>query len=268
MSIVAKIRKGEGPFWGGLKRLARQLLHFHLPVVGPTRPVFKLLYLLHVTAREGVIWALRFFWYEPLFRSQCVSIGEGFQMEKLPYLMGQGRLIIGRRVRLSGKPIIGFTNRTQASPELLLGDGTFIGHDCRFDVASSIRIGNHCLLATGVKVSDYDGHALDAARRRAGEPSPAEEVKPVTIGDDVWIGAGAVILKGVSIGDRSIVGAAAVVTKDVPPDVVVAGNPARVVKQLKSPTEAEASSLSSRFPRSREAPPACLETSPNAIGEG
>ena len=57
------------------------------------------------------------------------------------------------------------------------------------------------------------------------------------IGDDVWIGnCGALILKGVTIGDRAIVAARSVVTKDVPPDCVVAGNPARVVKQL-APTE-------------------------------
>ena len=84
MSLVAKIRRGEGPFWGSLKRIARRMLSFHIPVVGPTRPVFRLLYQLHVAIRELVIFALRFVWCEPLFRSQCESIGDGFRMEKLP----------------------------------------------------------------------------------------------------------------------------------------------------------------------------------------
>jgi maltose O-acetyltransferase len=57
-------------------------------------------------------------------------------------------------------------------------------------------------------------------------------VLPVIIGDDVWIGHGAVILKGVTIGDRAVIGAGAVVTRGVPADTVVAGNPARVVKRL------------------------------------
>ena len=71
----------------------------------------------------------------------------------------------------------------------------------------------------------------------SGEPTPPEGIRPVTIGDDVWIGANALILKGVSIGDRAIVGAGAVVTKDVAADVVVAGNPARVVKRLGAPAD-------------------------------
>ena len=57
-------------------------------------------------------------------------------------------------------------------------------------------------------------------------------VKPIIIGDSVWIGRRAMIMKGVNIGERSIVAAGAVVTKDVPPDVIVAGNPAKIVKQI------------------------------------
>ena len=62
------------------------------------------------------------------------------------------------------------------------------------------------------------------------------------IGDDVWIGGGSLILKGVSIGDRAIIAARSVVTKDVPADTVVAGNPARIVKQLFSPAPPSADS--------------------------
>jgi acetyltransferase-like isoleucine patch superfamily enzyme len=233
MSIAIKVRRGEGPVWGGLKRLARKVLHFHIPVVGPTRSLAGLLYRLHVGCREGLIWALRFFWYEPLFRSQCASVGEGFQMEKLPYITGRGLITIGSGVRLSGKPSVGFSNRLLARPELSVGDDTFVGHDCSFGIALSVRVGSHCYLAGGVSVRDFDGHPVDARRRRAKEPTPPEAIRPVVIGDDVWVGAGAVILKGVTVGVRSIVAAGAVVTRDVPPDTVVAGNPARVVKELR-----------------------------------
>jgi acetyltransferase-like isoleucine patch superfamily enzyme len=237
MSIAVKIRRGEGPFWGTLKRAARKALGFHAPVIGVTKPLFGLLYSLHVFVREGLIWVRRVFWYEPLFRSQCASVGSEFQMEQLPYITGRGRIVIGDRVQLSGKPSFGFGNRLRADPQLRIGHGTFIGHGCSIGVAESVRIGNHCLLAAGVRVSDFDGHPLDAERRRRQEPTPAEGIRPIVIGDDVWIGAGAVILKGVTIGDRSVVGAGAVVTKDVPTDVVVAGNPARVVKHLTTQAE-------------------------------
>jgi acetyltransferase-like isoleucine patch superfamily enzyme len=87
-----------------------------------------------------------------------------------------------------------------------------------------------------VSVGDYDGHPIDPVLRRFSS-APPEEIRPVMIGDDVWIGRHATILKGVTIGDRSIVGAGAVVTRSVPPDVVVAGNPARVVRSLREPSD-------------------------------
>jgi acetyltransferase-like isoleucine patch superfamily enzyme len=218
-----------------LKRLARRVLSVHVPVAGPTRGAFGVLYRGHVTAREAIIWAGRFFWFEPLFRSRCEAVGDGFQMEALPYLQGAGRILIGRDVRLSGKPTIAFATRVAAVPELVVGDGTFIGHQCAFSVGRSVRIGKNCLLAGGVRIIDMDGHPIDADARRRGEPTPADGIRPVVIGDDVWVGTGAVILKGVTVGDRAIVAAGAVVTRSVGADVIVAGNPAKVIRSLADP---------------------------------
>src|SRR5262249_33427224 len=95
MSFTAKIRRGEGPFWGTLTRAALAVLSVHVPVRGPTRPLFRMLYHLHVAGRESLAWGLRFFWYEPLFRSQCEKVGAGFRMERLPYITGSGRIILG-----------------------------------------------------------------------------------------------------------------------------------------------------------------------------
>jgi acetyltransferase-like isoleucine patch superfamily enzyme len=196
-----------------------------------TRPLFRALHALHVGLREGRDWGLRFFWYEPLFRSQCETVGSGLRLDKLPYINGSGRIVLGNNVHLAGKIDIGFSNRLY-DPELIIGDDTFIGHGCSLNVARSICIGRHCLIAGSVRLADFDGHPVDADRRRAKEPTPPEGIRPIVIGDDVWIGTQAIILKGVTVGDRSIVAAGAVVTRDVPPDVVVAGNPARVVKHL------------------------------------
>jgi acetyltransferase-like isoleucine patch superfamily enzyme len=232
MNTAGKVRERKRFVRRALKPIVRTFLSGHVPVISITKPLFAALYRLHAGVREGLIWARRFFWHEPLFRSQCASVGRGFRMEALPYITGRGRIVIGERVRLSGKSGIGFGNRKMGQPEIIIGDDTFIGHDCHFGVGESIRIGKHCLIARGVSVRDMDGHPLDAERRRAGESSPAQGIRPVVIEDDVWIGVGAVILKGVTIGARSIVGTGAVVSKDVPPDSVVAGNPARVVRSL------------------------------------
>jgi acetyltransferase-like isoleucine patch superfamily enzyme len=220
-----------------IKPLALRVLTAHVPVAGPLRPFFRLLYALHVGVREALGQVLRFVWFEPLLRSQCESVGAGFSMEQLPYVWGSGHIVIGDRVRLSGKSSISFHHAGGRVPELRIGDGSFLGHDCSIGVASSIAIGRHVLVAGGARMSDYDGHPVDPASRRAGDPTPPDAVRPIVIEDDVWIGADARILKGVRIGARSIVGSGAVVTRSVPPDVVVAGNPARIVRRLAASPE-------------------------------
>lgn len=90
-----------------------------------------------------------------------------------------------------------------------------------------VRIGDRVMIAPNVVITTT-GHPLHPELRRTWAQFSAE----VTIGDDVWIGASAVILPGITIGTGSIVGAASVVTGNVPPDVVVAGNPARVIRAI------------------------------------
>jgi len=92
--------------------------------------------------------------------------------------------------------------------------------------AESIIIGDACMIAHGVYISDADWHGIyDRAE-------PVGNTKPVVIKDNVWIGDSAIVCKGVTIGANSIIGAGAVVTKDVPPNTVFAGNPAQLVKKL------------------------------------
>jgi acetyltransferase-like isoleucine patch superfamily enzyme len=104
-----------------------------------------------------------------------------------------------------------------------------------------ITIGNYCLISWNVGIADSDFHPLDPVERKKDvmvlnpyTPGPRPQIRtaPVRIGDNVWIGMNAVVLKGVTIGENSVVGAGAVVTRDVPANVVVAGNPAKVVKEL------------------------------------
>lgn len=90
-----------------------------------------------------------------------------------------------------------------------------------------IRIGDNCMLAPCVHIYTAT-HPIDPVARNSG----AELGKPVTIGNNVWIGGRAVINHGVTIGDNVVVASGAVVTKDVPNNVVVGGNPARIIKKL------------------------------------
>jgi acetyltransferase-like isoleucine patch superfamily enzyme len=99
-------------------------------------------------------------------------------------------------------------------------------------------VGDRVNIGGNVRIFDHDYHPLDHLVRRNSAQDPAEiKSHPVVIGDDVFIGTNAIILKGVHIGDRSVIGACAVVAlKNIPPDSLVAGNPARVLRNLKEAT--------------------------------
>jgi acetyltransferase-like isoleucine patch superfamily enzyme len=112
---------------------------------------------------------------------------------------------------------------------LVIGDYTFLGRGCELDVAASVTIGTHTLLAPNVFITDHThNHARGVTLDEQGIASA-----PVTIGADVWIGTGAIVLHGVTIGDGAIVGAGAVVTSDVAPNAIVAGVPARPIGERK-----------------------------------
>jgi maltose O-acetyltransferase len=108
-----------------------------------------------------------------------------------------------------------------------LGRHVFINYQCVFLDCARIEIGNDVQIGPAVQFYTAQ-HPLDPAVRRSG----TESASPIRVGNDVWIGGAAVVLPGVTIGDRSVVGAGTVVVRDVPPDTVVVGNPARVVRTL------------------------------------
>jgi len=111
--------------------------------------------------------------------------------------------------------------------DVVIGDHTRIGlHNT---IIGPVKIGSHVNLAQGITVTALN-HNFDDTNKRIDEQGVSTNA--VTIEDDVWVGANAVILPGVTIGNHCVVAAGAVVTKDVPPHSLVAGVPAKVIKQL------------------------------------
>ncbi|HET9750499.1 MAG TPA: sugar O-acetyltransferase [Casimicrobiaceae bacterium] len=108
-----------------------------------------------------------------------------------------------------------------------VGHRVFFNFNCVVLDVCDVRIGEHTLFGPGVQILT-PLHPVDAALRREREFG-----KPVEIGSDVWVGGGALILAGVHIGARAIIGAGSVVTRDIPADVFAAGNPCRVIRQLR-----------------------------------
>jgi len=110
---------------------------------------------------------------------------------------------------------------------IILGEGFYANHNLTILDCARVIIGNNVLCAPNVQIYTAS-HPLDPVARRSG----VESAREIRIGNDVWIGGGAIILPGVCVGDNVVVGAGSVVTKDIPDNVVVGGNPARIIKNL------------------------------------
>jgi acetyltransferase-like isoleucine patch superfamily enzyme len=109
---------------------------------------------------------------------------------------------------------------------LRIGRNVFVNQGCRLDDIGGIELGDDVMLGPGVRIIS-SGHPLDPARRRR-----QVTAAPIVVGRNVWVGAGATIVQGVAFGHDAVVAASAVVTSDVPPAVLVAGVPARIVKSV------------------------------------
>jgi acetyltransferase-like isoleucine patch superfamily enzyme len=215
-----------------MKNKTLKFMQWGLPVPRMIRPVIRLMYGIGVILAEGFPGLKKIIWIEPVMRSVCERVGRGFRAERLPYMRGKGRLILGDDVHLSGRSCFYFMRMTGDQPVIAIGNHVFIGNGCTLSAARRITIGDHCLISAGVRIHDNDGHPLDAVRRVAGEMIGPDEARPVTIEEGAWIGAEAAILKGVTIGRNAVVGTGAVVTHDVPANSVAAGNPAQLVRTI------------------------------------
>lgn len=148
------------------------------------------------------------------------------------YIKNTGNIVIGDNVKLNsysvGEPFR--TGLSTHTPEARIE----IGDHCIFNGAmlhcrTKIIIGNYCMFGPGVRIIDNDSHRVspEILERRKSPNS-----KPIEIGNNVWIGLNCLVLKGVKVGNNSIVAAQSVVTKSIPENVIVAGNPAKIVKSF------------------------------------
>lgn len=163
---------------------------------------------------------------------------KGIEFEKFSFFNGlalfskhnKSKIIVGRNSVFNSKStsnLIGINHKciisTLNSDALIL-----IGSNCGFSgttigCAKEIVMGNKVRCGANTLITDTDWHGDDP---RAGEP------QAVKIEDNVWLGYGAIVLKGVTIGENSVIGAGSVVTKNIPANVVAAGNPCKVIKKL------------------------------------
>jgi len=240
--FIFRIRRAESPGYRALKKFARFVITFNLPLPRFALGFYRMLYSLHDFLLKAVRWVLIVFFREPAFRSRCVSAGKRLLVARLPYIVGHARIYIGDDVNIFGQLDI-VSGASFEEPRLVLKDRVDVGHRVSFLVNKEIVIEEDVNIAGRVEFRDSDAHPRDAAQRIADiRPDPGE-IKPIRVCRYAWIGTRATILKGVTIGEGAIVSAQSVVVTDVPPYSVVMGNPARVVvKGLKPVGESPAGS--------------------------
>jgi len=167
---------------------------------------------------------------------QLDALGPHFQIMK-PWNLGvHGACIrIGRSVHIITAPDRRVTLTTwqfeSDQGHISIGDYCLLCPGVRLDSACKIEIGHNCMLAASAYITDADWHDIYDRSRPIGNRAP------VTLGDNVWIGDSVIVCKGVTIGENSVIGAGAVVAGDIPANVIAAGNPARVIRELDQTTK-------------------------------
>lgn len=156
-------------------------------------------------------------WARNLYRRFNASDDEDEQAAILRDLLGR----MGKSVSINPPFYVDY------GPNIYLGDRVYMNLGCTILDCAEVRIGDNVMLGPNVQIYAAT-HPVEAVLRIAG----LELARPVTIGDNVWIGGGAIICPGVTVGKNTTIGAGAVVTKNVPANVVAAGNPARVIRVL------------------------------------
>jgi acetyltransferase-like isoleucine patch superfamily enzyme len=228
------------------RRVYKALFRLSLPL---PRSVARPMLWAYLGVRSAYHFVRRVFFAEPLFRAYCTKVGKRFRGDiYVPWVQGQGVLILGDDVTMDGLIGISFAARFTARPTLEIGDGTGIGHGCGFVVGKRITIGRFCRIAGGCQFFDSSGHPSDPAERLADAAPDPSAVRPITVGDNVWVGVRCLVFPGVTIGEGSVVSAGSVVTSDVPPFTVVAGNPARRIAALKAPAVPDNNRAAERQP--------------------
>lgn len=172
---------------------------------------------------KGVVKIIKKSWLNRLFfhlPNGSLVIGEGFQCNNKVTSNSIGLI----------QPCV--FNVSETTSKIVIGNNVGISGSTICAV-KSVTIGDNVLIGSGCLITDTDAHPIDWRDRRENR-NDKKGVAPIVIGNDVFIGARSIILKGVTIGDRSVIGAGSVISRDVPADCIAAGNPAKVVKRLNS----------------------------------
>jgi acetyltransferase-like isoleucine patch superfamily enzyme len=168
-------------------------------------------------------------------RRFLTSYGRRLKLDGLAFIGPKVVLQIGRdaRIELGRWSWVGHGTKIRCHEGLVsIGAKTVMGQECTISAFQHVKIGRECVIADRVMFIDFDHGVVEVER-----PIRLQGIykRDVNVGNNVWIGYGACILRGVTVGDNAIIGTNAVVTKDVPANAVVAGLPAKIIRMRPTP---------------------------------
>jgi acetyltransferase-like isoleucine patch superfamily enzyme len=227
--VLDTVKRGES----APARLARsaldRLAEADIPDTQATRMLFGSVYFAHHLFVDMTEMLGSKMLYAPMLRARCESAGRGLNVYSMPFIRGHARITIGERCTFSTFGVR--TGKFLDRPEITFGDQCFIAGQVVFFLNKRITLGSHVFIASWVDVQDSDGHPTDSKRRLEDDTLREEDIAPVTIGDNAWIGRDSHVLKGVTIGRGAVVAAGSVVSSDVPDNAIAMGVPARILRR-------------------------------------
>ena len=170
-------------------------------------------------------------------RKYLSTYGRRLKLDGLAFIGPRVVLQIGRngRIELGRWSWLGHGTKIRCHEGVVsIGAKTVLGQECTISAYQHVSIGRECVIADRVMLIDFDHGMVEVDR-----PIRLQGIykRDVHVGHNVWIGYGACILRGVTVGDNAVIGTNSVVTKDVPPNAVVGGVPARVIRMRDEPKE-------------------------------
>jgi acetyltransferase-like isoleucine patch superfamily enzyme len=170
-----------------------------------------------------------------LRRRFLTPYGRRLKLDGLAFIGPHVVLQIGRnaRIELGRWSWLGHGTKVRCHEGVVsIGAKTVMGQECTISAYQHVSIGRECVIADRVMLIDFDHGMVEVDRPIRHQGIYKRDVR---VGNNVWIGYGACILRGVTVGDNAVIGTSAVVTKDVPPNAVVAGVPARIIRMREEP---------------------------------
>ena len=199
------------------------------PLSGGPLALLRFMRANHMVSPSYAILIARFVWLKLRFRGRL-------QTDGLCFICPRVKIEIGRHatLRIGRWAWIGHACKIRVHEgEVTIGAKTVIGQECTISAFQHVSIGRECIVADRVMLIDFD-HGVTEVER----PIRLQGIykRDVRVGNNVWMGYGACILRGVTIGENSIVGTGSVVTRQVPANAVVGGTPARILRMRRAPT--------------------------------